>query len=180
MSRIGKKPIPLPEGVEVKLERNKCRIKGPKGETVVPFMGRVKVEKKDNTIVVSRKGEDRQSRAYHGLYRSLIANAVQGVYKGYEKKLELKGTGYHAEIRGKGLMLDVGFSHQIFFSPPEGINFSVGKGNVISVSGVDKQLVGQVAAKIRAIRPPDVYKGIGIRYVGEVIHLKPGKSARSV
>ncbi|OQX89582.1 MAG: 50S ribosomal protein L6 [candidate division Zixibacteria bacterium 4484_93] len=180
MSRIGKKPILLPKGTEAKIERNKCRIKGPKGEIVVPFLSRVKVENKDNTIIVSRKGKDRQSSAYHGLYRSLIANAVQGVNNGYEKKLELKGTGYRAEIRGKGLMLYVGFSHPIFFSPPEGINFSVGKGNIISVSGIDKQLVGQVAAKIKAIRPPDAYKGIGIRYAGEVVHLKPGKSAQSV
>ncbi len=177
MSRIGKQPVAIPSGVEVKVEDGKLIVK--KGNLVneVDFGDRVKVTIEDNKIVFAPVGEDRQSRAYWGTYRSLANNAIEGVTKGFEKKLEINGVGYRAAIKGKELELQLGFSHPINYQIPEGIQISVEK-NIITVKGHDKQKVGQVAAEIRSFRPPEPYKGKGVKYVDEVIIRKAGKTAK--
>ncbi len=176
MSRIGRMPIPVPQGVTVEVKPGLVRVKGPKGELVVEIDPEMKVVQEEGVIRVERPSEARRHRALHGLTRTLIANAIEGVTKGYEKELEIRGIGYRAKMSGNKLELSVGFSHPVFFEPPEGIKIEVPEPTKIKVSGIDKQKVGQVAANIRAIRPPDAYKGKGIRYAGEVVRLKPGKA----
>ena len=174
MSRIGKKPITIPEGVEIKIEDSEIRVKGPKGELKREIRPEIKVEIKEKEILVSPLKETKKTKAFWGLTRALINNMVKGVIEGYEKKLQIEGVGYKARVEGEYLILEVGFSHPVKIKQPEGINFSVEK-NIITVSGIDKELVGQVAAKIRKVRPPEPYKGKGIRYLGEQIRKKAGK-----
>ena len=176
MSRIGKKPISLPQGVTVEVQPGLVRVKGPKGALEVAVDPEMKVVVEDGVVRVARPSDARRHRALHGLTRTLIANAVTGVTEGYVRELEIKGIGYRAKMSGTKLELNVGFSHPVIFEPPEDVKIEVPEPTRIRVSGIDKQKVGQVAANIRAIRPPDAYKGKGIRYVGEVVRLKPGKA----
>lgn len=183
MSRIGKQPIPVPEGVTVAVEGPVTKVKGPKGELAIPFRSeRIEVEVDGGQVVVQRKSEEKESMALHGLTRSLIANAVSGVTQGFAKRLDVHGVGYRAELQGKKLTLHIGFSHPVVYDVPEGIelveeNPTGGAQARIVVQGIDKQQVGQVAAEIREKRRPDPYKGKGIRYENEVIHWKAGKAA---
>lgn len=179
MSRIGRNPLPLPKGVEVSLEAGggSVRVKGPKGELTVPLSPRIAMENQDGTLVFTRPSDHRDDRAQHGLARSLVANAVQGVAEGFAKKLEIQGVGYRCAMKGSSLELMLGFSHPVVIDPPEGITIQAPEPTKIEVSGIDKQLVGQVAADIRAIRPPDSYHGKGVRYAGERVRLKAGKAA---
>jgi len=176
MSRIGKKPIEIPEGVKVKIEGQKIVITGSKGELSREVSPEIQVEIKDGNILLKPRVKTKKSKALWGLERSLLQNMVIGVNQGFEKKLEIRGVGYRAKIEGKDLVLDVGFSHPVKIQVPEDIEISV-KENIITVSGIDKAKVGQMAAKIRKVKPPDAYKGKGIRYLGEEIKLKPGKKA---
>ena len=176
MSRIGKKPIEIPEGVEVKIDSNEVTIKGPKGELSQEIRPEIKVEVKDKEVLVSLQRQTKQSKALWGTSRSLLANMVKGVVEGCQKQLQLEGVGYRAKVEGDKLILQVGFSHPVEFLKPEGIDFSVEK-NIITIIGIDKEKVGQTSAKIRRIRPPEPYKGKGIRYVGEVVRRKEGKKA---
>jgi len=171
MSRIGKQPIEIPEGVTSKIEKDKIIIKGPKGELSLDLLDNIKVEAKDKELIVSS-----DDKALWGLFRSLINNMVIGVVNGFEKQLEIQGVGYKANIEGDKLVLEVGFSHKVDILKPEGIEFNVAK-NIITISGIDKQLVGETAARIRKTRPPEPYKGKGIRYVGEQVRRKAGKRA---
>ena len=174
MSRIGKKPILIPEGVEVKIDDGKVTINGPRGELSQEIRPEIGVEIKDQKICVSPKIKTKQTKAFWGLFRALLANMVKGVVEGYEKKLELQGIGYRVALEGKDLVLQIGFTHPVKIEAPKGIEFKVEK-NIITISGIDKGLVGQIAAKIRKIRPPEPYKGKGIRYVGEKVRRKVGK-----
>lgn len=179
MSRVGKKPVSVPEGVTIKMEGRTMVVKGPKGELRQEIHPKVKIDQKDGEITVSvGNPEDKQERAFWGLFRKLIANMVEGVTKGFEKKLEINGIGYRAEIQGKKLVLHVGYSHPVEFDAPEGVDIAVEK-NVITVSGIDRQKVGEVAAQVRRIRKPEPYKGKGIKYVDEVIRRKAGKAAKA-
>lgn len=183
MSRVGKQPIPVPKGVDVSVRGSDVKVKGPKGELDVSYRTDfIDVAVDDSEIRVTRRSEVKEAMALHGLTRSLVANAVKGVTEGYSKNLDLFGVGYRAEAEGRKLTLNIGFSHVVDYMAPEGIDISVGGGISgaqarIVVSGIDKQLVGQVAADIRQKRKPDPYKGKGIRYENEVIHWKAGKSA---
>ena len=179
MSRIGKKPILIPEGVEVKIEGQKVIVKGPKGELFREILREIKIESKDNQLFVFPQIETKQTKAFWGLTRALLANMIEGVIKGFEKKLQIEGLGFRAELEGDNLVLQVGFSHPVMITVLEGVKFVVEK-NIIIISGIDKELVGQVAAKIRRVRPPEPYKGKGIRYVGEVIRRKAGKKTATV
>lgn len=176
MSKIGKKPIEIPQGVSVKIEEGTIYVKGPKGELTEPFIEGINVVVEGNLIKLSLKGEDRENLAKWGLKRALIANMITGVTMGFEKVLEFQGIGYKAAVKGKDLELGLGYSHPITISGVEGIMFSVEK-NAIKVSGLDKELVGKIAAEIRSKRLPEPYKGSGIRYKGEVIKKKAGKKA---
>lgn len=178
MSRIGKLPVPLPAGVTVEVASGDVTVKGPKGLLSRPVVGSVDVAVNDGAVQVSRHNDGRQSRANHGLMRSLINNMVTGVSQGFEKKLAVIGIGYRADVRGKKLVLNLGYSHPVEYDIPEGITIAVDKQNVITVSGIDNQKVGQVSADIRDWRKPDSYKGKGVRYVGEHVRLKAGKSAK--
>jgi len=178
MSKIGKQPIKIPEEVKVNIGNGIVSISGPKGELKQLIRSEIKVVKKDNVLKVSIAKKRKQSKALHGVTRSLLANMVKGVTEGYQKKLELKGVGYRVTPQGKGLKLTVGFSHPVVIDEIKGIEFDIEGKNIIKVSGIDKQKVGQVAADIRAVRPPEPYKGKGIRYQGETIKLKPGKAAK--
>jgi len=177
MSRIGKMPIPLPDGVEVKISKGRIEVKGPKGKLSRDIVGNIEVKKDEKELSVVPLDENPKTRAFHGLMRSLINNMVVGVSQGFKKNLQVSGVGYRAQVSGNKLVLNVGYSHPIEFPLPEGISASVSKDGVIEVSGIDKQVVGDVAARIRKVRPPDAYKGKGIRYVDEHVVLKPGKSA---
>jgi len=174
MSRIGKKPIKIPESVKVEVEDQKVKISGPKGELVQEVRPEIKVEIKEGEILVSPQRESNKSRAFWGLYRTLIFNKIVGVTEGFEKKLEIQGVGYRASVEGEGLVLNIGFSHPVEIKSPEGITFSVDK-NIITVSGIDKAKVGEVAARIKRVRKVEPYKGKGIRYVGEKVRRKEGK-----
>ena len=176
MSRIGKKPIEILQGVEVKIDGQKVLIKGPKGELNFEVRPEIRVEVKEGKVLVVPQIETKQTKAFWGLTRALLQNMIKGVVMGYEKKLELEGVGYRANLEGQDLALNVGFSHPVKIKAPEGIKFTVEK-NTITVSGIDKGLVGQIAAKIRKVRPPEPYKGKGIRYAGEQIRRKVGKKA---
>lgn len=177
MSRIGKLPIPVPDGVTVEVNGLDVAVKGPKGELTQSMPDGVEIAVADGDVVVTRLGDDRYHRSRHGLVRSLIANMVEGVTAGYERQLELVGVGYRALQKGSGLEIQVGFSHPVMVDPPEGITLVAPSQTEITITGIDKQLVGQVAANIRKIRPPEPYKGKGIKYKGEVIRRKAGKAA---
>lgn len=176
MSRVGKKPIKIPPKVEVKVKDHQVLVKGPQGELSQKIPSEIEVEVKEQKVIVSPKVKTKRTRAFWGLTRSLIANMVEGVSKGFEKKLELRGVGYRAKKEGDHLVLQVGFTHPVKIKQPPGIEFSVEK-NIITISGIDKQMVGEISAKIRSIRPPEPYKGKGIRYLGEKVKRKVGKKA---
>jgi len=178
MSRIGKMPIPLPPGVKLQVREDEVTVKGPKGELSRSFNPAIAISLSDGMIIVSRPSDDRIHRSLHGLTRSLLANMVEGVSNGFQKDLELVGVGYRAQKVGEKVVLQVGYSHPVEIVPPPGVTVAVAGTQRISVQGIDKQLVGDMAAKIRAIRPPDHYKGKGIRYVGERVRLKPGKAGK--
>ena len=178
MSRIGKKPIEIPSGVEVKIEGNVITAKGPKGSESVAFRDEVKVSVADNHVIVEPNSEDRKTNALHGLFRTLIANAIHGVSQGFEKKLEIVGVGYRASMEGSNLNLALGYSHPVIVTPPAGITLTVEANTKISVKGTNKQTVGDVAAFIRSKRPPEVYKGKGVKYEGEYIRRKAGKAGK--
>ena len=177
MSRIGRKPVAVPEAVSVEIGTGTIAVKGPKGELAQAFSQDMAVAKEDGTIVVSRPTDRGEHRALHGLTRSLIANMVEGVTDGFEKRLEIQGVGYRAALKGKNLELALGFSHPVSIQAPDGIEFEVPQPTEIIVKGIDKQLVGQTAADIRKRRPPEPYKGKGIRYKGEQVLRKVGKRA---
>ncbi len=178
MSRIGKKPIEIPSGVEVKIEGNVVTAKGPKGTESVTFRDEVKVSVADNHVIVETNSDDRKTGALHGLFRTLISNAITGVSKGFEKKLEIVGVGYRANMEGSNLNMALGYSHPVIIVPPEGIKLSVEANTKITVQGSNKQAVGDVAAYIRSKRPPEVYKGKGVKYEGEHIRRKAGKAGK--
>src|SRR6187401_528216 len=177
MSRIGKKPIPVPSGVTVSIEPELVRVKGPKGELTERIHRDIAVEQEGEELLVKRPTDRGEHRALHGLTRSLIANMVEGVTNGFEKKLEIQGVGYRAQLKGKNLEMALGYSHPVSVEPPEGIEFEVPQPTEVVVRGIDKQLVGQVAADIRKRRPPEPYKGKGIRYRDEHVARKVGKRA---
>ncbi len=179
MSRIGKQPIIVPDGVTVTLGDGEAHVKGPKGELVVPIASQVSVAQEGNEVVVSIPEQaSSEAAAFWGLTRSLLANAVVGVHEGFSKQLEVNGVGYKVALKGSALQLHVGYSHPVDVSAPDGITFAV-EGNVITVTGIDKQLVGEVSANIRKIRKPEPYKGKGIKYMDEVIRRKEGKVMKS-
>ncbi|OCL27824.1 50S ribosomal protein L6 [Orenia metallireducens] len=175
MSRIGHKPVAIPEKVEVTIDGNVVKVKGPNGELQQVVNPRMDIKIEDNELTVTRPTDSKVDKSMHGLTRSLIVNMIEGVTEGFKKALELNGVGYRALKKGSNLELQVGYSHPVVIEPPEGIDFEVEKNKVI-VKGIDKQLVGQVAANIRAVRPPEPYKGKGIKYVDEVIRRKEGKT----
>jgi large subunit ribosomal protein L6 len=177
VSRIGRRPIEVPAGVGVSISPGRVMVNGPLGELSQQVPARMKVEQRDAEILVTRPTERGEDRALHGLTRSLIANMVEGVTKGFEKRLEIQGVGYRAAMRGTALELNVGFSHPVVVQPPPGITFEVPAPTQVVVKGVDKQQVGQIAAEIRKVRPPEPYKGKGIRYEGEYVRRKVGKRA---
>ncbi len=176
MSRIGKLPVSVPAGVDVKLNGSDISVKGPKGELSYSFSKNLKISQTDEGIVVERPNDERENRSLHGLTRTLIHNMIVGVTEGYVKTLELKGVGYRASLKGKSLEMTLGFSHPVKVDPPEGIEFECPEATLIHVKGIDKQLVGQVAADVRSYRPPEPYKGKGIRYQGEHVRRKEGKA----
>lgn len=177
MSRIGRLPIPVPENVEIKFEDGMIRVKGPKGELSAPISDEMIIEQEKGQLVVKRPSDSIRHRSLHGLTRSVINNLVQGVTQGFSKSLEIIGVGYKAEKRASGVVLNLGFSHPIYFVPPKGVTVDVPAPTKVVVSGIDKVLVGQVAAKIRSFRPPEPYKGKGVRYEGEEVRRKAGKTA---
>ena len=178
MSRIGKAPIPLPDKVSVSLNGLAVTVKGPKGELSRTLPEGVQISQDGNTLVVSPSSETRRSRERHGLCRTLVANMVEGVSQGYSRKLEIIGVGYRAAVQGTKLVVSAGYSHQVEMVPPEGVTFSVEGNTTVFVSGANKELVGNEAAKVRAIRPPEPYKGKGIKYEGERILRKAGKTGK--
>jgi large subunit ribosomal protein L6 len=177
MSRIGRKPIPVPAGVTVAIEPESVRVNGPKGELVERIHRDITVEQSDDVLTVSRPTDRGEHRAMHGLYRSLVANMVIGVTEGYAKTLEIQGVGYRAALKGRDLELALGYSHPVSIKAPDGIDFEVPQPTRVIVKGIDKQLVGEIAANIRKQRPPEPYKGKGIRYEGEYVARKVGKRA---
>lgn len=179
MSRVGKKPILIPEDVEVKINGQEITVKGPKGELVREIRPEIKVEQKQGQIFLSPQARTKQTKAFWGLSRSLVFNMLQGVKQGYQKKLQIKGVGYRARVEAKDLVLEVGFSHPVKITSPNDIDFLVEK-DIITISGIDKEKVGQMAAKVRAVRPPEPYKGKGIRHVDEKVRRKEGKKAAGV
>jgi len=177
MSRIGKLPIPLPSGVKVELEGQTVKVTGPKGTLSRTVSDHLEVKLEEGKLIIGRRNETRSARCMHGLFRTLLANMVSGVTTGYEKVLEVVGVGYRAAMDGSALNITLGFSHPVIFKPPQGIKLAVdGQGSRIIVNGIDKELVGQVAAIIRRFRIPDHYKGKGIRYLGERVRIKVGKT----
>ena len=177
MSRIGKKPIEIPEGVSIVKEGNSITVKGPKGELNNTFNSDISIEVKKEEIVLTRPDDSKEHRAIHGLTRALIQNMVTGVHSSYSKTLDIVGVGFRAEMKGKNLLLNIGYSHPIYFMPPDEITLTTPTQTQIVISGIDKQLVGQVAAKLRSIRKPEPYKGKGIKYSDEQIQRKAGKTA---
>jgi large subunit ribosomal protein L6 len=178
MSRIGKLPIPVPAGVEVKIDGNNVEVKGPKGSLSLVVAEPIKVALEDGNVVVTRPDDERNSRSLHGLTRTLIANQIHGVTQGFSKGLEIVGTGYRVTAKGSDLEFALGYSHPILVQPPKGITFTVEGNTKVVVSGIDKQAVGEVAANIRKLRKPEPYKGKGVRYAGEVIRRKAGKAGK--
>ena len=179
MSRIGRKPVPLPKGVTAQVEGRTITVKGPKGEISRMIHPELTLGVEDDTVVVRRPSDETRHKALHGLTRTLVANMVDGVTKGFAKSLEIQGVGYKAESKPFGVQLVVGFSHPVPYHAPKGIKISVDNNVLIKVEGIDKELVGQVAAELRAVRPPEPYKGKGIRYVGEQVRRKAGKTAQA-
>lgn len=180
MSRIGRLPITVPAGVLVDIKDNQVTVKGPKGEISQSFIPDIAIKLEENKLIVSRPSDNKQHRAYHGLTRSLLNNMVEGVTRGWEKNLEIVGVGFRAEKAGEKLILRVGFSHTVEVNPLPGITLTTDSPTRVKVSGINKETVGEMAAEIRAIRPPDAYKGKGIRYVGEYVRIKPGKAGKAV
>jgi large subunit ribosomal protein L6 len=178
MSRTGYKEINIPSGVDIKVESSTITVKGPKGTLTSPIFEKIKFKNKDNVISLTRESEEKSIKAKHGLTRALLANCIEGVTKGFQKNLQIIGVGYRAAIKEKNLSLNIGFSKEILFPIPEGISIEVKDNTKITVSGIDKQQVGQIAAQIRGIRPPEPYKGKGIRYADEVVRKKAGKAGK--
>jgi large subunit ribosomal protein L6 len=176
MSRIGKKPVPIPKGVTVTLDGSKITVKGPKGELSRSLPGAMLVSMKDNEVVVERPSDENEHKALHGLTRTLVANMVEGVTAGFSKQLEIIGVGYKAEQRPYGLQLSLGFSHPIEYRAPAGIKLTAPQPTQVNIEGANKEMVGQVAAEIRSYRPPEPYKGKGIKYAGEQVRRKAGKA----
>ena len=177
MSRVGKRPIPIPSGVTVETQGHTVKVSGPKGTLERTFEPEITVEVTENEVVVTRASEKREDRSLHGLTRALINNMVEGVSEGFKKTLVIEGVGYRASMQGKNLNLAVGFSHPVSIEPPEGIEFAVEGTQTMHISGYDKELVGQVSADIRALRPPEPYKGKGVRYENEHVRRKVSKAA---
>lgn len=180
MSRIGSQPISLPQSVTITVVGREIVVKGPKGQLVAPLLANIEVNVENDQVTVTRKNDEKRTKAFHGLVRSLINNHVFGVTEGYKKTLKLIGTGYRVKASGGGLLVTVGFSHPVEIVPVEGVKITNEGNDTIHIEGIDKQLVGQTAANIRAIRPPEPYKGKGIRYVDEVVKRKAGKTAAAV
>ncbi len=178
MSRVGNAPIPIPDGVEVTVDGTRVTVKGPKGTLERTFHERVTIEVTDGVATVRRPDDSRESKALHGLSRALLANMVAGVSQGYRKELQIIGVGYRAALKGKSLELQLGFSHPVSYTAPEGVDFEVPEPTKVIVSGIDKEKVGQVAAEIRKLRSPEPYKGKGIRYVDEYVRRKAGKAGK--
>ena len=176
MSRIGKRPVPIPKGVTLAIDGQTVKVKGPKGELSRTVHAEMKLAMEEGALTVTRPSEETRHKALHGLTRTLIANMVEGVEKGYQKVLEIQGVGYKAELNKTGLNVVVGYSHPVSYKAPDGITFAVANNTVVTISGPNKELVGQVAAEIRQIRPPEPYKGKGIRYQGERVRRKAGKT----
>ncbi len=178
MSRIGKRPIPVPAKVSITIDGQDIQVKGPKGELSRTLPSGVLLVQDGDTVLVNRKNDSRLARERHGLCRTLVANMVEGVSNGYQKRLEIQGIGYRAQVQGRTLNLSLGYSHPVVFEPPAGIEFVVENNTNVVVSGIDKELVGNIAASIRASRPPEPYKGKGVRYAGEQVRRKAGKSGK--
>jgi large subunit ribosomal protein L6 len=178
MSRIGNKPVDVPQGVDVRIDGSVVTVKGSKGELARTFHERIAFDLEDGAVNVTRPDDGRESRALHGLSRALLANMVAGVSDGFRKELEIHGVGYRATLKGSDIELLVGFSHPVIVEAPDGITFEVPEPTRIAVSGIDKEQVGQIAANIRKVRPPEPYKGKGIRYVGEYVRRKAGKAGK--
>lgn len=178
MSRIGKKPIAIPGGVEVKVAGSNVSVQGPLGKLNWPLVQGVGVAVENGQVIVSRSGDDRKMRALHGLVRAELNNMIQGVTKGYERSLEITGVGYKTQVQGRTMSFNVGYINPVVYHIPAGIDVKVDKQTLINIKGVDKRLVGQVAANLRAIKPPDVYKQKGVRYAGEVLRKKEGKTGK--
>ncbi|MGB3613316.1 MAG: 50S ribosomal protein L6 [Elainellaceae cyanobacterium] len=178
MSRIGRRPIPIPAKVTVAINGQEVVVKGPKGELSRVLPAEVEIIQEGEEIQVNRRSESRNARQRHGLCRTLVANMVEGVSQGFQKKLELQGVGYRAQVQGKNLILNVGYSNPVQIDPPDGIQFAVETNTNVSVAGIDKEIVGNTAARVRAVRPPEPYKGKGIRYAGEVVRRKAGKAGK--
>lgn len=178
MSRIGKRPISIPQKVTITIADQHVAVKGPKGELSRTLPPEVEVLQEGETLIVNRRNESRAARQRHGLCRTLVANMVEGVSQGFQRKLEIQGVGYRAQAQGRNLNLVVGYSHPVLIEPPEGIQFVVDGNTNITVTGIDKEIVGNIAAQIRAVRPPEPYKGKGIRYSGELVRRKAGKTGK--
>ncbi len=178
MSRIGRKPVVIPEGVDVKIDGSTVTVKGPKGTLTQTFNSEISIAKEGNEVIVTRPSDDKEHRSLHGLIRTLIANMVEGVTNGFSKELEVNGVGYRAQKQGNNLVMNLGFSHQVIVSEIPGISIEVPAPNKIIISGADKQAVGQFAAEVREKRPPEPYKGKGIKYVDEHIRRKEGKAGK--
>lgn len=178
MSRIGKRPIPIPQKVTVTINGQHVAVKGPKGELSRTIPSEVEIVQEEGTLLVNRRNESRVARQMHGLCRTLVANMVEGVSNGFQKRLEIQGVGYRAQVQGRNLVLNVGYSHQVHIEPPEGIQLAVENNTNVIVTGIDKESVGNISARIRAVRPPEPYKGKGIRYAGEFVRRKAGKAGK--
>jgi large subunit ribosomal protein L6 len=178
MSRIGKRPITIPSKVTITIAEQHVAVKGPKGELSRLLPAEVEVSQEGETLLVKRRNESRAARQRHGLCRTLVANMVEGVSQGFQRRLEIQGVGYRAQVQGRNLMLNVGYSNPVQIEPPEGIQLAVENNTNVIVSGIDKEIVGNIAARIRAVRPPEPYKGKGIRYAGEMVRRKAGKSGK--
>lgn len=180
MSRIGKLPVSIPQGVTVTINKNAVAVKGPKGELNRDFPPEIELKQEEGQVVVARASDHRTHRAKHGLVRALVNNMVMGVSSGFNRRLYIEGVGYKAEVQNKNLVLNLGYSHPITFEPPQGISFEVDKtGRELSVNGIDKELVGEIAARIRRCRPPEPYKGKGVRYFNERVRRKAGKAGKA-
>ncbi len=180
MSRVGQMPITVPQGVSVNIKEGEVTVSGPKGELRRHFNSDMSITLNNDSLTVSRPSDAKEHRSLHGLTRSLLANMVEGVTNGFQRDLEIVGVGYRAQKTGDNLVLNIGFSHTVEMTPLPGVSLDVEGNNRIKVAGIDKEVVGEMAARIRAIRPPDAYKGKGIRYSGEVVRLKPGKAGKAI
>ncbi|NJL38029.1 MAG: 50S ribosomal protein L6 [Leptolyngbyaceae cyanobacterium SM1_4_3] len=178
MSRIGKRPIPIPAKVTVTIAGQQVVVKGPKGELSRVLPAEVEVTQEGETLLIKRRTESRAARQRHGLSRTLVSNMVEGVSQGFQRRLEIQGVGYRAQVQGRNLTLNVGYSNPVQIAPPEGIQLAVENNTNVLISGIDKEIVGNIAARIRAVRPPEPYKGKGIRYAGEMVRRKAGKAGK--